>query len=392
MKLTLAAFTDSRSLQFEVSARLQAPLTVFRARFPEVHVVETEGYVVREGLLAGRTVLAAEILLDGRQRAVPAAACSIDPGRAVEAFLGEIYERIAAATFRPNGTSYRGTARELTATGAAVFDCLSYLGEPLDPSAYPYPPFDEDAPYRWLQAEALETGEPVWVPAALVAPGGDTAPLCELTSIGVAAGRTLEGATEHAVAELHERSVLRRAWLWGEAFPRIGVPDGRDDGSCPDWTVDAGGVWSGGRFCALVLSRHVSRSLCALGSGCSSAPLEALGHAFEEAVQGRLMAWLYRHEEVPGAELLSSLLHQLSYCSATGLEAITGLLEPVPTPMRPAPATGSGIRLTLLEFDDLVVVRALQPGLQPMEARHCAARVLGNPTIRPPRETPHPFG
>lgn len=83
-------------------------------------------------------------------------------------------------------------------------------------AGFPFAPFDPDRPLYWARGQWLETGRPVWVPAAAVyldPAVGDGTPWYQMTSNGLAAGAGVEDAAQRAVLELVERDAFLLTWL-----------------------------------------------------------------------------------------------------------------------------------------------------------------------------------
>ncbi|WP_434046435.1 MULTISPECIES: YcaO-like family protein [Sorangium] len=101
-------------------------------------------------------------------------------------------------------------------------------GRWLDPRRLaPGEPFDADAPLRWARATSLADDAPVWVPAAFVyfpyrrAEGEPS--LGVQTTCGLALGRTLDDAIQHALEERVERDSVMRAWRLHLPVERVDV-------------------------------------------------------------------------------------------------------------------------------------------------------------------------
>ncbi|WP_437289827.1 YcaO-like family protein [Sorangium sp. So ce406] len=101
-------------------------------------------------------------------------------------------------------------------------------GRWLDPRRLaPGEPFDADAPLRWARATSLVDDAPVWVPAAFVyfpyrrAEGEPS--LGVQTTCGLALGRTLDDAIQHALEERIERDSVMRAWRLHLPVERVDV-------------------------------------------------------------------------------------------------------------------------------------------------------------------------
>jgi ribosomal protein S12 methylthiotransferase accessory factor len=98
---------------------------------------------------------------------------------------------------------------------------------------FPFRPYDPSRPISWTRGSWLDTGEPVWLPAAAVymnAPPADSSPLCQVTSNGLAAGESVGQAALHAVLELIERDALILTWLGERPASRVILDEQLDEG------------------------------------------------------------------------------------------------------------------------------------------------------------------
>jgi ribosomal protein S12 methylthiotransferase accessory factor len=104
-----------------------------------------------------------------------------------------------AVAERPSGETCQATAAELTREGQAWFDPQRFL--PFNAS------FDVTTPIKWIRAEDLDTGKPIWLPVDVVDMDGERSdiPNISKSSNGLASGNTLEDARFHALCELIER-------------------------------------------------------------------------------------------------------------------------------------------------------------------------------------------
>jgi ribosomal protein S12 methylthiotransferase accessory factor YcaO len=363
--------------------------------------------------LLDHIVLIGQIIDRTRGRPVEASGCSINLEAAVASFVGELVERTAAVWFRGNEPFRTASELELRAAGQAVFGCRAHLGTPLDPGCWTFRPYDPAARYRWLAGEDLTTGQAVWIPAALVVPAvARSDNLCEVTSVGTAAATSLETATERAVAELYERDALRISWFFDGCFPpgdqprrwaEVAPTDVRLGWSTRFCTLPATGGGAG----AVVFTRHRQAGVYAIGSSCSPGPEQATTHALAEAMQGRLMAWLHRTASGSADRVRTYLDHVLYRGGTDRLDEIEALFTPERTGSggsRPLPAAGGGtavpappgaVRVRLLDTERWKVVKVLAPTLQPLEADHTAARLVGRARHLARRSCvraePHPF-
>lgn len=81
---------------------------------------------------------------------------------------------------------------------------------------FPFVSYDATTPLLWTQGYWLDSGEPVWIPAAAVYLSPSIAkdvPICQATSNGLATGANAEDAALRAVLELVERDAFLISWL-----------------------------------------------------------------------------------------------------------------------------------------------------------------------------------
>ncbi|MFC7733669.1 YcaO-like family protein [Actinomadura keratinilytica] len=374
-------------------------------------------------MLLGRHLVMAELTVRG-WRPIEAAVCGGDAAAVVERFTGELVERIALCAYDPPRAAEKVSENELRAVGGLdVFDVRSYLGEPLDPAAWPFPRYDPDAPVDWTLADDLVTGRPVYLPVALCTARPGRSPgvpqWCEPTTDGTAAGRGRAVATAHAVRELYERDALRLAWFTGSPLRPAREPawwrGDRAADEAAGWRTEFfTGATRLGVPLWVALTRHRRSPLYAIGSACDEDSEDGLRHALEEALRGRMYPWLRRGARFRHVQPVRAFGDHGDYYSdperigeldvlfprrmtqavpAAGGASVPGQglrRGPVPGNGRPArpdegahvpdlPVEGLGgaVRLRLLRGRDLEVVRILHPRLQPVESAHAAARLVG---------------
>ncbi|WP_437758159.1 YcaO-like family protein [Sorangium sp. So ce1389] len=135
---------------------------------------------------------------------------------------------IASARVRASGESVERYCPAFAPDDLPLSRARDLDGRWLDPRRLaPGEPFDEGAPLRWARATSLADDRPVWVPAAFVyfpyhrAPGEPS--LGVQTTCGLALGRTLDEAIQHALEERIERDSLMRAWRFHLPVERVDV-------------------------------------------------------------------------------------------------------------------------------------------------------------------------
>jgi Uncharacterized conserved protein len=418
--LDIGIFAASPSEHVSVSDHVDRELQRFCEIWPHV-TVRCRHYLAPADVL-GFVALAGETAPVEERRPVVAGAAARDPEVAATIFCAELVERAACAWYEGDTTRRSCSALELLADGQSVFDCAGYIGTPLKETCWDFVPFDLHQTYDWIAGEDLATASPVWLPLALVAPSVPSdRRFCEMTTIGCAADGDLEVATSRCLRELYERHALRIAWFLNQPFNEVEAP--------ASWTALADADLRTGwktRFYHLplgpsgdlvvVYSRHNTENIFSIGSSCSANWGEAAGHAVREAIQGKLVAWLYRNVAHTLTTVKSYPDHTFWYSQPATIACVDRFFDRSHswhaagsgTPGQkdagpsftnwfddPAAVRSTCIRLQLLDEPDIKVVRLLSPSFQPLEARHDAARLVGSwrDGLSPEdlQTAPHPF-
>lgn len=134
---------------------------------------------------------------------------------AIRSAIGEAIERYAASIWDPA----RLDRASLNSLGADAFDprwLVLYDNTQYSRPGFPYAPFDENAPHYWVEGTWLDTHEAVHLPALATfmhfeAETGER--FAQVTSNGLAAQSTFEGAALSALYELIERDAFMLYWL-----------------------------------------------------------------------------------------------------------------------------------------------------------------------------------
>ncbi|WP_437903372.1 TOMM precursor leader peptide-binding protein [Sorangium sp. So ce327] len=302
--------------------------------------------------------------------------------------------------------------------------CL-YSEEQYAKPGFPYARVDPAAPIDWALGRWMDTGAPVYVPALPTYYGycsGHHAHFCQVTSNGLAAGATLEGASMGAALELIERDAFMISWLARRPGRRI-LPDDSLDPELHEiarqleergarielYLLDAGvsvpvvmcvGYGDGKRWPGAVvsISAHLS-------------PLTAIRKAILE--QGQIGNYAFRlmtgeHVAIPERpeDVLTLEDHAVYYLPPSRAAAFAFLRrgsmvtaaeleEPEEVSLseltRRVQAAGLRIAIVDVTSPDLAVtpfrvVRALGPAFQQIHFGHQLAQ-LGNPRLR--SMTPH---
>lgn len=348
--------------------------------------------------LAGHTLSLTE-MRTSEGSSVTSAGCDMSTAQAVGASIAELAERFVARSWQPQ-QSRRSSEKSLRAKGERVFDVSSYVGRPRYPHRWPCPPYTDERELVWVHGETMFTREPVWVPLSLVrlAPATGSDAIAEVTTIGLAAGRSTNAAEQHALLELIERDALMLAWNAGHSLVRL-VNGAADVGS--EWEHDL--LWTRSEFAVdvfLVLLRNSSRNLYSIGMSAKLDPAEGRAHALAEALQIRMEV---NSKQLTSVDHITSFpTRNRFYSHPTRLGELDALVSSVtetarfePTPMNVVldrfRARGiEPVRVVLLEDTAKAVVRVLAPGLQPMDADASFSRLVDRSTATHGR--PHPFG
>jgi ribosomal protein S12 methylthiotransferase accessory factor len=143
---------------------------------------------------------------------------------ALGAAVGEAIERYSAC-YVPHERLIEATAAQLGPHAAdpasfALFDRTQY-----EQPGFPYAPFTPDTRVRWIDGVDLETGARVWLPAELVFLVDTRPPLGSrigyATSSGLACGSTFDEALARGLFELLERDAFMLLWWRRLSPPRL---------------------------------------------------------------------------------------------------------------------------------------------------------------------------
>ncbi len=144
--------------------------------------------------------------------------------QAIGAAVGEAVERYSAS-YVSSTRLVHATATEL---GGRAVDPASF-GLFADAQyacpAFPFERFTADTRIPWIDGVDLETGEPAWIPAELVylsdLDSPDGVRIGYATSSGLACGVSFDEALERALLELLERDAFMIAWWRRLSLPRL---------------------------------------------------------------------------------------------------------------------------------------------------------------------------
>ncbi|WP_447041560.1 TOMM precursor leader peptide-binding protein [Streptomyces sp. DSM 118878] len=348
---------------------------------------------------------------------------------ALNATIGESLERCAAGLYRSSRlrtASYARLGDEAVAPGAfGLFSAEQYASP-----GFPFAPFTEDTPVRWVRATRWADGAPCWVPASQVylyyRRAKEETPIAPSISTGLAAGPTYADAVLGGLSEIVERDALSISWL--HRLPPRPVPEevvaasprvGYHLSHAASWRVsfyDLSLDLTPPVVVAVMDHRGPGGPVLSFGAACRLSPVRAVEKAFLEAAQGltyvrRLVKTYEGFEAASDFDLVDEFnKHAILYTRHPELRPRAGyLVHPsVPTPCdrpaRPAPAAdpaaaADDVELIVKELAaiglhtyvvDLTapdtrrlgvhVVRVLVPGLQHLSGSH-RLRMLGNPRL-----------
>lgn len=153
---------------------------------------------------------------------------AVDHSNAVAKAIGEAVERYCSAFFN-YADLHVSSYRELPYPGAHPDVFALYRPEQLAVGDLPWRPFTVDTPVSWTTGISLCTGEPMFVPAAMVyvpfhylVDGRDT-PICQPISTGLAAGCSFADAALSGLCEAIERDAFTITWQAQLSRPRVPV-------------------------------------------------------------------------------------------------------------------------------------------------------------------------
>ncbi|WP_326553906.1 YcaO-like family protein [Micromonospora sp. NBC_01813] len=151
-----------------------------------------------------------------------------DPTAAEGAAVGEAVERYCGNLVPPDLPV--ATWTQLTADGDDAVDPQTlplYDVDQYAAAGFPFVPFTRDTPAEWVRGQRLPTGEPVWVPAALVWTSYRYRDLPAVTATayaGIGAGTTTDAAVASALSELVERDAMTLTWTARLVGARLPTP------------------------------------------------------------------------------------------------------------------------------------------------------------------------
>ncbi|MEU0007629.1 YcaO-like family protein [Streptomyces sp. NPDC006314] len=142
--------------------------------------------------------------------------------------VGEAVERYCGSRLPQDRLRYGSYAR-LRGDGVPALDPRRlhlYSQRQYRSDGFPFAPLTADAECAWVEGRSWTTGEPVWVPAFLVAHGEhDPVAYSDPLVAGVACGVNEEHAVTSGLEEVIERDTTMLWWANAARLPRLPLPD-----------------------------------------------------------------------------------------------------------------------------------------------------------------------
>jgi ribosomal protein S12 methylthiotransferase accessory factor len=142
--------------------------------------------------------------------------------------VGEAVERYCGSRL-PQDRLRHGSHAGLRRAGVPALDPRRlhlYSERQYRTEGFPFAPLTVDAECAWIEGRSWTTGEPVWVPAFLVAHCDQgPAAYCDPLVAGVAAGVSEEHAVTSGLEEVIERDTTMLWWANAARLPRLPTPD-----------------------------------------------------------------------------------------------------------------------------------------------------------------------
>jgi ribosomal protein S12 methylthiotransferase accessory factor len=358
---------------------------------------------------------------------------SVDADRAIMKAVGESVERYCAALY-DEGALPVASRRELDGDAVEPDDFVLFSPEQYAEPGFPYAPFTRDTSLRWAEGRSVATGPPTYVPATFVQLAHSDEdprepPVWGPISTGLACGPDLVSATYRGVLEVVERDAFMV--VWHNRLPRPAI----DLASVNDPLVRRllGAIEGAPIRCrAMLLTVDILVSVVMVllqtdpasppftvaGLGADLDPCWALALALEEACMcycglSRSVAELSpRGSSVgsldPSTDEGQGFAHAVAPDLRSTLDFLIEAEETIPVEDLPTASSGSpaanvealvnrlstrgfeavSVDLTTPDVDEVgfKVVRAVVPGLQPLDHDAAYPHLGGSRLIAVPRE------
>ena len=357
--------------------------------------------------------------------------------RAIAGAVGEAIERYSASVVPEeellSAPYHRVRGDALDPRTLVLYDEVRY-----DRPDFPYPPFRDDMPLRWVEGYSLTRAAPVLVPAFAVylpyplGPGEPT--LMQLISTGLACGNSMEEAILSGLCEVVERDATMAMWLRRSSPPRltINAPAGmllretlRRFSRSPydvrllDVTTDLGIP----AIVAVAVGQSAAAPAAVFASKASLDPEHAAVGALDELAQ--CLVWIrslmaaHPPDTLPGLDAVSSIEDHVMWATRPDRRDLIAFATDAPTrhllTAMPSLATGDVSadirvavgRLAERELEVIVVdvtapdireagfhvARVIVPGAQPLTFGHGMERMSARARLPEGGKNPlpHPF-
>lgn len=158
----------------------------------------------------------------------------LSPTEAMIGAIGEGIERYSAARYRKKDL-LRLSLNNLKEEYLDPRQLCLYEEDQYKEPQFPFTRFVPDQSIEWTKGHWLHDGKPVWLPALPTYYNFCTRPeerFCQVTSNGLAAGRSIEDASMRAVYELVERDAFMITWLCQIPAKRLSMDETSQSNVC----------------------------------------------------------------------------------------------------------------------------------------------------------------
>ena len=247
------------------------------------------GWVTAVGTVSGDWPLC---VMTAKSRVVAEAqgtACALRPEEARRRAIAECAERIVAARAGRGEVSriqcYASIENTPSLEALQPFSRKQYQD-----SGFPYVPLRENDVAAWSPGVHFRSGASVWLPSRLATLDEEVVGprFAPLSSTGMAAGTTVQEASNRGLLELFERDVLMRSWFSDRVLrlePGAWSPQETERLQVAGFEVRAGVCQTELGPLVVVFISHRSSGLGAYGCAASTHLQNAISHALSESVQ-----------------------------------------------------------------------------------------------------------
>lgn len=171
--------------------------------------------------------LASTAMTTGVENQPPAGGLGATRARAIGAALGEAVERYAGTCLPPGRDTILATAAEIGPAAVPPERFALFSESQYAQPGFPFAPFTEHTPIRWVEGRSIPDDEPVYVPLQLAyiwrgseLAAGEVA-IAPGTSNGMATALTQDDAILGGLLELVERDAVMLTWANRLSHPRL---------------------------------------------------------------------------------------------------------------------------------------------------------------------------